>query len=88
MDCETFNLATKKTKLIGSLCFPSANSSATGFNDKYVFKFGGVRDKVQPSNHVEMYSVVDNVWVEIDPSLERISDHFWLLSFSACVQIN
>jgi len=35
-----------------------------------------------------MYSLADNVWVEIDPTLERPSDHFWLLSFSACVQIN
>lgn len=87
-DCQTFNVSTKVTKSIEPLCFPSANGSATGFNNKYIFKFGGVHNRVEPSNHIEMYSLKDNVWIEIDPAIEQVNDHFWLLSFSACVQIN
>jgi hypothetical protein len=56
-DCEIYNPTTKKSKVIGSLCYPAANSSATAFNDKYIFKFGGVHNKIEPSNHIEMYSV-------------------------------
>jgi hypothetical protein len=35
-----------------------------------------------------MYSVNDNVWIKVDPSIEHVTEQFWLLSYSASVQIN
>jgi hypothetical protein len=35
---------TGKTRRIGSLCYPCANSSSCSFNNRYVFKFGGVHN--------------------------------------------
>lgn len=70
------------------MCSPSANGCVTSFSNRYLFKFGGILSKTASSQHIEMYSVVDNAWVNIDPSLERQSTTFWLMSFCAGVQIN
>jgi hypothetical protein len=39
--------------------------SISGYNSKYIFKFGGKTDKFQPCNHIEYFIIEENVWQDV-----------------------
>lgn len=45
-ECEAFSLQTLSSRRIAPLNTPSANSCAAPFNDQYIFKFGGIFNKL------------------------------------------
>ena len=53
--CEVFDPREKKCYEISPLIAPSANSCAVAFNNEYIFKIGGVENKTQGNNLIEMY---------------------------------
>lgn len=53
-ECEVFRLDTQSCEAIAPLNAPSANSCAASFNNEYVFKFGGILNKTEANNLIEM----------------------------------
>lgn len=49
-----FNPKSKSCTKISPLNAPSANSCAVAFNNEFIFKFGGVENKSQTNNLIEM----------------------------------
>ena len=67
---------------------PSANSCAAAFGNEYIFRFGGVENKIEGNSLIEMYSVTNDRWIVVDIETPRTVPVLELLSFSAAVQIN
>lgn len=57
-ECEVFRLSTQSCDKIDSLNAPSANSCAVTFNNNHIIKFGGVLNKVDGNNLMEMYTIL------------------------------
>ena len=70
--CEVFNPRDKTCVEIAPLNTPSANSCTASFNDEYIFKFGGVENKVQGNSLIEMYSIKKNKWVVVEIEKDRL----------------
>ena len=93
--CEKFNVQGKNWKQIANLNYNSVACSVTSFNQKYLFKFGGLIDGLLINNYIERYDVIHDNWLVIEPIfnnneslLKQNMKDFKLLSTSACIQIN
>jgi hypothetical protein len=53
-----FQIATQTCEPIAALNAPSANSCAVAYGENYVLKFGGVLNKTEGNNLIEMYTLV------------------------------
>lgn len=90
--CEKFDLQTGKWSQIADLNHEILSPCVTGFNNKYLFKFGGCGpdDKLEPI--VEKYDPARNVWNVLHVKIEIPNNikpsYFKILSTSACAQIN
>ena len=77
--------------MIASMKQPAAVSCVAAWNEKWIFKFGGIADGDILTNVIEKYDIFNNIWESIDPKFEDISDpyemqkNFRLLSTSAAV---
>lgn len=93
--CEKYSIQGRNWKQISSLNYNSVACSVTTFNQKYLFKFGGLIDGLLINNYIERYDVAHDIWIVIEPRFNAnesfmksgVKD-FKLLSTSACVQIN
>lgn len=93
--CERYNIQGRNWKQIANLNYNAVACSVTSFNQKFLFKFGGLIDGLLINNYIERYDVLHDNWIIIDIKLsisesllkQNIKD-FKLLSTSACVQIN
>jgi len=90
-DCEVYDLGLQSWASIGSLNVPSAFASACSFNDRYIFKFGGLNGKDhQYINIYERYSLINNVWdvVELKTQDPLIRESYTLRESAESIQIN
>jgi len=68
-------------------------SCCCSFDNKFIFKFGGILSPEMLNNHIERYDPHRDVWEIVDaniadsPKTLQLHD-FKLLSTSACVQVN
>lgn len=53
-ECEAFRISTQSCEPIASLNAPSANSCAVAYGGNYILKFGGVLNKTDGNNLIEM----------------------------------
>ncbi len=70
MKCERFNLETKQSEPINYLNSPSSHHSVCSFQDKYIYKFGGLKKdnnqkRAMVDSLFERYSVEKDVWQKI-----------------------
>lgn len=92
--CEVFDLKRDKSSSIAPLNNPTGVCGVCTFNDRFLFKFGGLTEGLIINNTVERYDVGMNIWEIIDAKLDthdplRIDiKAFSLLSTCCCVQIN
>ncbi|KRX01533.1 hypothetical protein PPERSA_01436 [Pseudocohnilembus persalinus] len=83
---EEFDISTKRVRQVASLNQGVVSAAATGFNGKYLFKFGGMTEQRQMSAVIEKYDPQFDTWSVIDP---RISPQpLQILSTGCCGQIN
>ena len=92
--CETFDLKREKSNSIANLNISSGVPGVCSFNDRYIFKFGGITEGLILNNNIERYDITYNCWEIIDAKFDthdplRIDlKAFALLSTCCCVQIN
>lgn len=92
--CEKYNVQGRNWKQIANLNYNSVACSLSGFNQKYLFKFGGLIDGLLINNFIERYDISHDMWTIIEPqlnnsdSLMKNAKDFKLLSTSASIQIN
>ena len=60
--------------MIASMKQPSAVSCAASWNDKWIFKFGGIGNEDLLSNVIEKYDIFTNTWETIDPNIEDLAN--------------
>lgn len=53
-ECEVLRLSTLSCEPIAPLNAPSANSCAVAFNDNYILNIGGILNRVDTNNLIEM----------------------------------
>ena len=53
-ECEVLRLSTLSCEPIAALNAPSANSCAVAFNNNYILNIGGILNRVDSNNLVEM----------------------------------
>lgn len=58
-----FRLSTLSCEPITSLNAPSANSCAVAFNGNYILNIGGILNRVDSNNLIEMYNIVNAVTI-------------------------
>ena len=93
--CEKYNVQARNWKQMANLNYNSVACSVTSYNQKYLFKFGGLIDGLLINNYIERYDIAHDDWIVIEPRInnnesllkQNIKD-FKLLSTSSCVQIN
>ncbi len=88
--CERFNTRTNFVEEIAPLNNGATSCCVCTFNDKFIFKFGGIGNSKQLNNFIEKYDVSLNSWGIVDPqiSMNENPTSFALLSTSCCIQIN
>jgi hypothetical protein len=90
--CERYNIRKNTWENIAPMKVKSNNPCACTFRGKYLYKFGGKVDDNQLCNVMERYNPLVDKWsiVEFDIPKEYnySTDAFFILSSSACVQIN
>jgi len=97
--CERFNLSTLKWERVGSMNHPAASLALCSFNDRYLYKFGGIGEGLEAdggvlNSYIEKYDMQEDVWEIIDPTIKnanglnsKITNEFCLLSTSAAIQV-
>jgi hypothetical protein len=93
--CEKYNIQSRNWKQITNLNFNTVACSLTSYNQKYLFKFGGLIDGLLINNYIERYDILHDNWIVIEPKFnnneslmkQNLKD-FKLTSTSAAVQIN
>lgn len=93
--CERYNIQARNWKPIANLNYNAVACSVAGFNQKYLFKFGGLIDGLLINNYIERYDIAHDSWIVIEPRfnnneslLRQNMKDFRLTSTSAAVQIN
>ncbi len=56
-----------------ALNHPASSLCCTSFNDKYIFKFGGIAENRTLSTYIEKYDIAKNIWTDIDPKIATTS---------------
>jgi len=82
----------KKWTDIGSLNHPGAFTSVCGFQDNFIYKFGGVDNKANNyTGKIEKYDIQLNYWVALNLSISKINvpkAELILGESMECTQIN
>lgn len=92
--CEIFDIKKEKTSPIANLNIASGVSGLCPFNDKFIFKFGGLTEGLSLNNTIERYNIALNIWELIDAKFDTHDPlkidlkTFSLLSTCCCIQIN
>ena len=79
-ECERYNFDTEYPKSYGKwekvapLNAPSLGPCLANFNDRYIFKFGGLAGVNQPNNMIERYDPNIDKWIEIRCNLFGFDD--------------
>lgn len=81
------NLA-KAWRKIADLNYPANAPCLANFNDKKLFKFGGLLKIVTVNNFIEMFEPEKNLWSVIDYSAKTYVSDFNLLAYSSAIQVN
>ena len=93
-NCEVFDIKKDKSYGIASLNIPCAVPGVCSFNDRFLFKFGGLTEGLVLNNTIERYDIGMNIWELIDAKFDihdplRIDlKTFSLLSSCCCIQIS
>ena len=87
---ERFNHEDNTCTLLASLNHTASSLCITSFNNKFIFKFGGIGESRQLSPYIERYDIEKNQWKIVDPKISQFENptNFGLLSTSCCIQIN
>ena len=93
-NCEVFDIKQEKSSSIASLNISSGVSGLCVFNDKYLFKFGGLTEGLLLNNTIERYDISLNFWEIVDAKFDTQDallidlKAFSLLSACCAIQIN
>ena len=93
-NCEIFDINKEKAYAIAGLNLACAVPGICPFNDRFIFKFGGLTEGLVLNNTIERYDIGMNVWELIDAKFDmhdvlRIDlKSFSLLSSCCCIQLN
>ena len=87
--CEKYNIKDNKWQEIADLTLPVCNHSATVFQNKYIFCFGGRLLPNKLSNNILRYSLDKDEWlkIEVRPQIQT-QNKLSLTSQATCYQIN
>ena len=95
IECEKFThdpyALIVKGESIASLNYPACAPAVATFNDKYLFKFGGVLSLDQMNNHIERYDPLNNKWKVISVrayGASKGTSSLSLFCYSGAIQLN
>jgi N-acetylneuraminic acid mutarotase len=85
--CEIFLPRTNEIKAMASCKYETTNSCLCAIGNDSLLKFGGVHASGENNNTLEVYSIRNNLWTEVDPIIEHQGE-FGLLSCSGWAPLN
>lgn len=67
--CERYNILTKKCELLTGMNNSASSICCCSFNNKFIFKFGGIGENRLLSNIIERFDIQMNKWFVVDPQI-------------------
>ena len=81
-ELEIFNPSINTTQTMKSCKYATVNSCLTVIGNDNLLKLGGIFANGENNDHIEIYNITSNQWMEIDPVIEGVKGDVALLSCS------